>query len=371
MKMLNYKYWSSGDDRWEISDIELKKLNLVVGDSGSGKTRFLNTFFNLGRFATGTKKSGDGCWKVRFEINGSFYSWEIENRIKENGEWFVDRELLIDESKKNGPPIIERTSDSFQFNGEKIPKLKKDSSSIELLEDEELVKPIKEGFGNILRRNFSSDELDRAVRLEMITNDLLDQDIQTIFHRDVGLNIKLYYLSEKNPTLFKSICDRFLEIFPFVRNYKMHTLKDYKSNFPAPGLFPILSIKEKNVDIWIPLERFSSGMQKVLLLITDCHFFPESSICLIDEYENSLGINAINFFPTYLSEIDKDIQFIITSHHPYIINSIPANNWLVFHRKGHQVIVQYGDKNLERFGKSKQQRFIQLVNDPFYLEGVE
>jgi hypothetical protein len=371
MKMINYKYWSAGDDKWEISNIELKKLNLMVGDSGSGKTRFLNTFFNLGKFATGANQSSDGCWKVRFEINGATYAWEIENKKNETGEWVVDREYLIAESQKEGPPIIERNSNLFKFCGNPVPKLKKNCCSIDLLEDEDLMKPLKEGFGNILRRNFSSDELDRSVRLEMITSDLLDIDINKIYHRDSALNIKLYYLSEKKPELFKSICERFQEVFPFVRNYKIQTLKDYNSSIPTPGLFPIFSIKEKDIESWIPLHLLSSGMQKVLLIITDCHFFPDNSICLIDEYENSLGINAINFFPLYLDEIEKNIQFIITSHHPYIINKISADNWFVFHRKGHQVTVKYGTENLKRFGRSKQQNFIQLVNDPFYLEGIE
>lgn len=369
MKMIKYRYWSSGNDKWEISEIELKKINLMVGDSSSGKTRFLNTFFNLGRFATGAKKSGDGCWQVIFEIDGTKYRWEIENMKNEKGEPFVHREYLIREDDQVS--IVERNAESFKFLGEDVPKLKKDLSSIDLLDGEAIIKPLKEGFGNILRRNFSSDELDRAVTPEMITSDLLDLDIKDLYHRDNTLNIRLYYLSEKYPEVFKSICEQFIEIFPFVRNYKMQTMKEYNTNFPSSGLFPIFSFKEKDVDNWIPINQMSSGMRKVLLIITDCYFMPNSSIYLIDEYENSLGMNAINFFPSYLEEINKDIQFIITSHHPYIINNIPANNWFIFHRKGNKVTIKYGDKNLERYGRSKQQRFIQLVNDPFFREGIE
>jgi len=91
----------------------------------------------------------------------------------------------------------------------------------------------------------------------------------------------------------------------------------------------------------------------------------------MDEYENSLGINAINFFPSFLADIETDKQFIITSHHPYIINKIPVENWFIFHRKGSEIKIRYGRENVERFGRSKQQRFIQLINDPFYNEGVE
>ncbi|MCD4743978.1 MAG: ATP-binding protein [Desulfobacteraceae bacterium] len=371
MKIINYKYWSSSENGWEISMIDLGRINLMVGDSASGKTRFLNTLFNLGRLATGSKKSSDGCWDVKFSHEGNMYNWEIETRRDQEKKPFIYREVLSEESHDKRNVIVERNSDSFKFLGENIPKLKRDSSSIDLLENEELIKPIREGFGNILRRNFSSDELDRAVSYEMITPGLLELDMEEIYHRDNGLNIKLYYLSERDPELYKSICDKYMEVFPFIRRCKIQTLKDYDSRIPTPGLFPIFSIKERYVDNWLPINQLSSGMQKVLLIITDGYFFPDGGICLIDEYENSLGVNAINFFPVYLDELEKDIQFIITSHHPYIINNIPPSSWFIFHRKGNKITVKSGEENIERFGKSKQQRFIQLINDPFFLEGIE
>ena len=93
---------------------------------------------------------------------------------------------------------------------------------------------------------------------------------------------------------------------------------------------------------------------------------------MIDEYENSLGINAINFFPDFVMEFQHDIQVIMTSHHPYIINEFPSENWYVFHREGAEVEIRYGDQISEKYGRSKQKRFIQLVNDRFYNDvGVE
>jgi len=102
-----------------------------------------------------------------------------------------------------------------------------------------------------------------------------------------------------------------------------------------PGKTPVFCIKEKSINKWVECNQLSSGMQKVLLILTD----------------------------TFL--------FIITSHHPYIINKIPVENWFIFHRQGSEVSIRYGDWPKERFGKSKQQAFIQLINDPFYNKGIE
>jgi len=110
----------------------------------------------------------------------------------------------------------------------------------------------------------------------------------------------------------------------------------------------------------------------VLLMLTDLYLLPsEGAIYLIDEYENSLGINSIDFFPNILLEEESNSQFIITSHHPYIINKIPVRNWFIFHRTGLDVKIIYGNELVERFGKSKQEAFIKLINDPYFRRGVD
>ena len=80
-------------------------------------------------------------------------------------------------------------------------------------------------------------------------------------------------------------------------------------------------------------------MQKVFLLILDTILLQDAGILFIDEYENSLGISTINFFPDLIESTNQKCQFIITSHHPYIINRIPIESWKVFHRDGMMFIL--------------------------------
>ncbi|MBF0477532.1 MAG: ATP-binding protein, partial [Deltaproteobacteria bacterium] len=176
----------------------------------------------------------------------------------------------------------------------------------------------------------------------------------------------LYYLSKKFSDVFRLICQDFFDIFAFVKDARVKDLSKVALKFRGPLPVPVFCIKEAGVSEWIPAGKLSSGMQKVLLILTDIHTLSDGCIYLIDEYENSLGISAIDFLPEILSRIDKKVQYIITSHHPYIINDIVADNWLVFHRQGSEVTIRYGEENIKWFGKSKQQRFVQLINDPFY-----
>lgn len=92
---------------------------------------------------------------------------------------------------------------------------------------------------------------------------------------------------------------------------------------------------------------------------------------MIDEYENTLGVNAIDFLPSFLAECGGARQFIITTHHPLLINAIPVTDRFIIHRTGPNIRVTHGDEVESRYGRLKQQRFIQPTNDPLDTEGVE
>ena len=65
----------------------------------------------------------------------------------------------------------------------------------------------------------------------------------------------------------------------------------------------------------------------------------------------------------------RDLQFIITSHHPYIINNINLNNWKIITRKA-GVIKNHNASQLN-IGKSKHEAFTQLINLDEYSDGIE
>lgn len=109
-------------------------------------------------------------------------------------------------------------------------------------------------------------------------------------------------------------------------------------------------------------------MQKIILILVDLEIIPDGFVYLLDEYENSLGTNVMDFLPDYLDTIlsEKQIQLLVTTHHPYLINKVDTIDWYIFNRKGRHVSIQYGEENIERFGRSKQERFTQLINSDIY-----
>ena len=66
-------------------------------------------------------------------------------------------------------------------------------------------------------------------------------------------------------------------------------------------------------------------MFKTLMHIAEMKLMANGSVILIDEFENSLGVNCIEVVADILMNQERDLQYIITSHHPYIINNLTCD----------------------------------------------
>ena len=85
MKILRYHYRDVEEPGWEFTEIKFGKINLLVGDTATGKTRLLNTMFNLGRFAA-KNEFKNGNWDLSFEHEGSIYNWSIDTKKQDDPE---------------------------------------------------------------------------------------------------------------------------------------------------------------------------------------------------------------------------------------------------------------------------------------------
>lgn len=371
MKIISYKYEEAGETGLKFLKSKFQNLNLLVGASGSGKTKLLNSIFELGSYVHGARKlTKPGRWEVNFEQNNKVYQWNLSTTInKENNLVVVDKETLSERaSSGNDTVIIERDSMKFRFDKKDLPKLPKDQSSILLLKDKELINPVYKSF-NILRRDFSENAILEAKKPGMLPDDPIIESIinkkgiHGLFEIARPLNVKLFLLKKHFPEIFSKINDYYLQVFPFVKRIKIPVIQ--LSHIPVP----VISVKEKSINSFIQIQDFSSGMIKVLLILTDICCLPKEYIYIIDEYENSLGFNAIDFLPEFLGEFENTNQFFVTSHHPYIIKNISPENWSVLRRTGHNIDIKRGEELIS--SESVHDYFTQLINNPFYTEEPE
>jgi energy-coupling factor transporter ATP-binding protein EcfA2 len=369
MQIKKLEYYDD-EYKWNLAEVDfLPNLNLLVGVSGVGKTRILRAIYGLKSIANGASLNGVK-WNVCFIAdNGLEYVWSGEFETKE-GTILLDESSeeneqvkLINEklvcNNENESVIIERKESEIILNGNKTPKLSPFESVVELLKQEDKISPVKESLDKIIL--VDSGSVNRAWRLPVsIFKKFEKASLFALQESDLPVPIKLSILYRSLPEEFNNIKEAFISVFPNVSDIRIETIKDDDIPMALSKLLKeatTVSIKEKGVKDWI--ENISSGMLKTLMYISELYLAPENCIILIDEFENSLGVNCLDSV-TELVLNNKKLQFIITSHHPYIINNFSPAYWKIVTRKAGLVTV----KNPEDFhiSKSRQKAFIDLIN---------
>jgi predicted ATPase len=255
-------------------------------------------------------------------------------------------------------------------------KLAQDKSVMNLLKEEDLISPAFQGFQRII----FSDQVESKRRPQRFNPDFITKErilqkyktIESIRESDENIITKLYLAYNNAEDIMHSITERFIDIFPFVTEIKIAPL-EFEDGDNTPSILreiPFIQIKEKNVEDWVIQPQISSGMYRTLMHLSELYLCSEGSIILIDEFENSLGVNCIDELTVDLqTSSHRNLQFIITSHHPYIINQINFKNWKLVTRKGSQVVTREANDLID-FNKSKQQAFIQLTQLEEFTTGI-
>ncbi len=377
IKKISYTDKTTG---WDLQPLSLDKLTLLVGASGVGKTRILQSILNIKKIAGGASLNGirwhieflttDGreyIWKGKFEDKG----FSVERVFSSDDEEEKEKPKIESEQVSiNGELIVERDTQGIVFNGHKTVKLSRSESVIFLLREEEQIKEAHQGFDKIIFDD-NSDSIRHFALYDEIDEKLKKhKSIRTIRESNEDIKLKLYFTYKNQKKSFEDIAQAFIDVFPYVEGVKVKPLQHNGQRIPSfLREMPFIQIKEKGIEQWIPETRMSSGMLRTLMHIAELYLCADSSLILIDEFENSLGINCIDELTSSIVSAERGLQFIITSHHPYIINNIKHTDWKIVTRKGGAVIAH--DASDFNFDKSKHKAFTQLINLDLYSEGVE
>lgn len=352
---------------WNVEEVKFDNLTLLVGASGVGKTQILHALSSLARIAQGDSENGIE-WELSFEQNGIGYIWAgkfetVESDVEDVYNFKAQTYKILQESLLVGEEeMIRRDQDLLMFGGKPTVKLDACKSAIELLKAEEEMAPVYRGFKHLYQ--LTTDRLGISLSPYLKKNEDV-ADLGMIKNQEL-LNPfdKLFLLKRNKLPEFNVIKEQFMEIFPLVEEIDFAV-----GSFFNDKPFPILKLKEKNVDAWILQPNISSGMRRTLAQIITLVLADDGDIVLIDEFENGLGVNCINQLAELILDPNSDIQVIMTSHHPYIINAIPFNKWKVVTREASNVSVHTAAE-LNIGQHSKHDAFMQLIQTSAYKTGV-
>lgn len=366
-----------------IQDVEFNSgLSLLVGVSGVGKTQILDALCDIKKIALGEAVNAFS-WEIAFSLDSDQYLWSgefggveidaltrVKNLFKDtpsnkNSDSYILREdLYVNEEK-----IIQRTLDQIIFEDKETVKLPQNESCISLLKQEKKIKPINNAFRKIklitTRDEIPLSNIALATNLE---NELKDfEELRSLTNQHHILE-KLYLCQKLFDFEFSEIKDAYIEIFPFVTDLDIVKTELNLSN-PDNAVINqfMFRIKEEGVENWIYQEEMSSGMKKVLFHIAYLTLSPKGTVFLIDEFENGFGVNCIDAISHWIMNPSLKYQFMITSHHPYIINAIPPRRWKIVTRQ-HNIIQVY--EATDYLDSSHHDAFIKLINLPIYKLGA-
>lgn len=367
---------------WHLDAAEFDSLNLLVGISGVGKTRIIESLRTVTAVAIDRPVPLPlAAWSLRFEHDDVDYEWSasIERSNTQRGGRAFTKERLL----RTGEPLVERTGNELIFARERQPKLDLTTSAIDLLAPEDAIEPVRRAFELMLFSLFSGehhqemhrpfDVPERWMAVEEIVKekrDLLadeprlerpagsDREVST---RSVFV-FDLYLMQEVYPDQFEAIAARFREVFPSVE--AMRVKRDAESHRERFSV----ELRESS-GTWVPQAMISAGMLRTLVYLYEFETAPAKSVVLIDEFEGSLGVNCLPTVTRALTERD-DCQFIITSHHPYVINNIPIARWKLVERDGNVVRLRSSATIPALQRASHHEAFLRLINLDAYAESI-
>lgn len=348
---------------WKLDTIDLRSpatrhLALLVGMSGVGKTQILGALDYLFSFAVPNSDPGPMTpvsWELRFEEAGVEYTWsgdmEGERDPYLDFPWFqmgplraqvyatIPRprfvyEQVVRHSVTGDETLCERRGGRVWVSGKR--------NEIEFSEHETLFSilknhaPIKDFVAGLRSGAFShaSWSFPPTINATEERRDADDRSVKESPHPFVRLS----YLEKHDRETFDRICEDFEEIFPKVQRIFFKDVPTPRS-LGVQFFYKALYIEEEGLEYEVGPNHWSQGMLKTLVALIEAHAPRPGSPVMIDEFENSLGLNCIDPVVDAItsSSTEHDTQFILTSHHPYIISNIPIDHWRVVVRKGNAV----------------------------------
>lgn len=379
MRINKISFKNKGEE-WGLSELSFFNLTLLVGVSGAGKTQILRSILDMKKIASGSAISG-AIWNIHFTEGQFDYIWEGEFEISENSLAFpMDIFLGGDDDDESTPKfkfetiylnkviIANRIENEIYFEGSKMPKLSPEESLLSLFKEEEKIKPAFEGFQKIVFRDHTKKDNGISLR-RMADYSSIEkyQTIEDIRKSNLETIDKLFFLQKNQRDYFNKIVESYKDVFPQIEAVKVESLERDKRRPSWLSEIPLLQFKEIGSNKWIFQDKMSSGMIRTFLHISEMQLLREGTVVLIDEFENSLGVNCIDVLTDDLIFENNRLQFIATSHHPYIINKIPYEHWKIVSRdKGEIISHDAKDYNL---GDSNHDAFMNLVNLPEFRLG--
>ena len=312
-------------------------ITLLVGLSGSGKTQILRAVKYIISLGVNKLTKLESCKaSIGVLCNGHHYTWHVhidkgtDDFTFEETCRFYKEELYCDTKL-----LLKRDNDDIFIEGyDRVPTPKTDESLVLQYSAEPLIRGFILGI-----RAIRPVEVDIAVYGAIDSQQFLELREQVYNRINISKTPTIAQF-QALPVIFKlhlaksSFPDVYAKIFADVKDLFLEIEDlDVVEYIPANSYVIAMKVYGK----WLYQHDISNGMLKSIHYIVELYTTAPNSLVLIDEFENGLGVNCIDVLSDTLLNTRDDLQFIITSHHPSIINNIDSAQWRIIERDALEV----------------------------------
>lgn len=311
-------------------------ITLLVGLSGVGKTQILNAIeYSLKLAVNKNLRLEPYNTTLCFQIGEEVYVWSYRIQQDHAEDIFESKEIkyfFAYEKLQNikGDILMQRTPDTIQVTGyDKVPTPKKDESLLVQYSEDAFVKPI---ISEMLKLYPIEIEMDVRGAIEQESFNMFKAKIKESFKENekqpfekfshLPVPLKIYITKEYYPQMYAQIFSAVKELFMEINSIDIVEDPDREIYMVAIDVYGKRLLQHE----------ISNGMLKTIYYIVELITMSKNSLVLIDEFENGLGVNCIDVLAELLLGERRDLQFVITSHHPKIINQISNKKWKIIER---------------------------------------
>ncbi len=379
---LKYFEYQESTTNWNLEKFELNKINLIVGQNASGKTKALNAISDLANSISGrslAQRVLSRRYVAEFEATNKKFLYELSIANELISKEVVEKESKIllnrDQSTVNTIWAEEVGKNiKFQISDDKLACVyKRDKIQHPFLEDLYL-------WGEaLLHYKFGSSlgkDIDDSVNyIDLETISLKDT------HKVAGILAKAF---NANKDEFKKIIIKDINSL----NYQVEDIETKEFKFDVritsegkteEGLkYILLNVKEKNIEHPIIQWEISQGMFRALSLIIQLNYALQSgepSCIIIDDigegldYERSVAIIKLIIEKAE----NSNVQLIMSTNDRFVMNNVPLKYWQVIHREGGNCKMLNYNNSKELFDEFEYTGLnnFDFFTSKFYLEKIE
>jgi energy-coupling factor transporter ATP-binding protein EcfA2 len=371
MKLTSFKFQEVAPTRWTLKQINLEKINLVVGKNASGKTRTLNVIAALANLVSGDRAlpSDSVRYFAEFDHNGS----RIEYTLKYGDKKVTEESLKIDGSfylkrGEKGEGYIK----AIELGLEKMKFQAPESELACVAKRDNVQHPFFDtlfSWGESLRHyqfgsqmgkdtvtipSSASDNEEKAVNLKSTNNVIPFLNLGISKHGDDFI--------KKIQKDMKRIGYSLKEI-----GIDKHPSITFQGTHPN-GIY----LKESGLPFKLFQDKTSQGMFRALSLIIHLNFAQlenDDLLIIIDDigegldYERSTKLISLIIDKTSKKD---NIQVIMSTNDQYVMNEVPLEYWQVISRTGSNCKIFNYNSSKEIFDDFK---FAGLSNFNFFKSG--